>query len=1240
LGIFLLILALSCVAFGQGTTSRITGVVTDKTGAVIAGANVTATNEGTNASFKATSSATGVYVFDSLQVGKYTITAEFQGFKKYVSTGNVLEIGAPIAVHVTMEVGATGDVVEVQGGYELVQTDSSGNFGSIVDNKSMTSMPIVGIRGRNPLAFVTLVPGVDGGSYAQTGGGVTVHGSRDRAWNYTLDGIDVNESTSGGGNTTPTRANPDSISEFKLITGSFTSEYGRNSGGQVTMVTKSGTNRLHGTAFWFYQSPFLQANSSPIKSQQKIAGKPNQRAQFIQHIPGFSVGGPIKKDKTFFFANMQLLHARNSYLVTNNVYTQLARQGKFRYAVGGRNQPAGVSNASVDASGNPIVNVATYDMVANDPQHIGLDPAIQKYLGVTPLPNNFTVGDGLNTAGYTFVPQQLEKQVELTLKIDHTFSPSNAVFVRWYNGHQNTIGDTANSGLQTFPGLPNIVDTYRKPRNLAVNWRWSPTAKTTNEFVLGVNYFGYLFSNPDEANVANVPPFIFTNVTTPQSSWVNNNRFALTYQLVDNFTYARGSHTYKFGFNGRYLREIDQRGSVGTLNAEPQVYFATSDNPVDTKIFNLPATGSGGINSSSDLPRLQSTINDILGRIGQIQQGYVAMADLQTFKPARSYNNMDHRWPEYDFYGQDSWKIRRNLTLDYGVRWEIRLAPHLASFPDLVPNQSVLWGAVPSGNLQFVKGELYKSDWNNLGPSIGLAWDPFEDGKTSVRANYRVAFDRINPFSFSSSVFQGMPGLTYQMIDTTSGQAGMRAANWKIPPPPAGLTPMQLTTLPAYSTQTLTVSDPNLRTPKVYMWGLSVQREIFKNMVFSLTYNGRHGVGLYGGYDANMANYRTNGFLEAFKTVAAGGESAVFDQLFAKKTGKLATESGAAYARRSYASYLNGNQVYGLANLIANTTQGGVPLVVLDGLSPYFFKPYPQALGGMKVLDTMDYSVYHDLEAQIERRFTNGLSFQLSWTWQKSLDTRSYDPAFTTIATNTSAQSGTGTPYDFHSPHLNWGPSDFDRTHVLQANWVYELPFGKGKMFGSGVNRLVDEFIGGWEVAGNWIYETGRPINFLANGYTFGQTYAPASCTGKCDPYVGATYWDTNANQQFYLRMAPLTSSTTGLDANLCRQSADGSFALCTPKAGEFSNIGRNFFRQNIYTNTNATIAKTFKIREGHTLQARLEMQNVMNLQNFDTFGSQTITSSVFARQNQATDDIMSSSGSQRRMQLSLKYTF
>jgi hypothetical protein len=222
------------------------------------------------------------------------------------------------------------------------------------------------------------------------------------------------------------------------------------------------------------------------------------------------VGGPIFKNRTFSFVNMQFLHASQDFGVTNLVYTQSARNGQIRYVqqqgscVGSNdtscphNDNASASDAVVDASGNPLpgIPIGTYDVAANDPAHLGLDPSIQKFLSRTPLPNNYQIGDGLNTVGYNFRAPEQERQVDFTVRIDHNFNAKNSIFGRWAHGHQNTIGDIGNGGLQPFPGAPNVVDTFRQPRNLAIGWRYTPNSTMTNEVIVGMNRFIFNFAIP------------------------------------------------------------------------------------------------------------------------------------------------------------------------------------------------------------------------------------------------------------------------------------------------------------------------------------------------------------------------------------------------------------------------------------------------------------------------------------------------------------------------------------------------------------------------------------------------------------------------------------------------------------------------------------------------------------------------------------------------------------------------
>ena len=442
IGILALTLLACAFSLAQGTTSRVTGVVTDNSGAAVSGATVTLTDEGTNTSVTTQTSESGTYTFDLIQPGKYTIAVEKQGFKKFVSSGNTALINQPTTVNAALQIGDVSATVNVENAADVVQTSSSGNLGSTVEQRTLESLPIVGLRGRNPLDLLNFQPGVVTGG--NTGGAVNVNGSRDRAFNFTLDGIDINESTAGGSNFTPLRPNPDSVQEFQIVTSNFTAELGRNSGGQVTLVTRSGTNEFHGNVFEYYQTPRFNAESYPAG----IAKAPKD--QFVQHIFGGTFGGPLFnpgfgedtkpfhlfKDKAFFFVNLQMLRAYDTALVTRTVYTQTARTGLFRYVVGRANAPSGSSNAAVDASGNPVLpacsgTVTTLCLKTYNIAPFGLDPSLMSVINAEPLPNDFSFGDGLNTAGFDWASPQHEKQYDLSTKFDFKPNQKNAFYVRW-----------------------------------------------------------------------------------------------------------------------------------------------------------------------------------------------------------------------------------------------------------------------------------------------------------------------------------------------------------------------------------------------------------------------------------------------------------------------------------------------------------------------------------------------------------------------------------------------------------------------------------------------------------------------------------------------------------------------------------------------------------------------------------------------------------------------------------------
>ena len=1211
LAFLLVTFCLSAVASGQGTASRVTGTVLDEKGSVVPGALVTLTNEATQSALTTQTGESGTYVFDSIQAGKYTVSVEKQGFKKSVSVGNTANVNQPVTVDFTLEIGGLSETVQIVSSADTVQTSSSGNLGNHVEQRTLVTLPIVGNRGRNPLEFINFQPGVVTGS--NTGGGVHVHGARDRAFNFTLDGIDINETSAGGSNFTPIRTNPDSLTEFQVVTSNFTADLGRSSGAQVTLVTKSGSNDFHGSLFEFYQTPRFHANE-----YNNIINKA-QRPQFVQHIFGGSIGGPVYlprfgeggpalyngKNKTFFFTNLQLLRTSQAFFVNRTVYTQQARSGIFRYVQGGVNRNATQASPSVDANGNPLPNltIRSYNIFPN-PLGLGPDPTTAFIIGSTPLPNNFSVGDGLNVAGFSFVAPQTERQYDFTTKIDHYFNERHSMYVRWAHGSQNTLGDNVNGGLQKFPGFPNFVDTYRTPRNLAVNYRATLTPTVVNEFVTGFNRFTFSFNNPDPRE----NPAVILNVPNDPLNFeepVNNLRTITTWQFVDNLSVIRNAHAFKFGTNLRFQKHVDDRSSVAGGLTRARIQLNTSQNPVPTN-FGTGTTNTlvPGINAA-DRSRLDSVINDLLGRVGTINQAFVALDD-STFGPGRTRFNYEAHYPEYDFFGQDTWKISRNVTLDLGLRWEMRLSPRAPDNIVLRPEQRIALGEAPTNTVKFGEGKLYDDSLFQLAPSIGVAWDPTGNGKTSIRANYRIAYDRTNTFLFSSFIFQSAPGLTRLVTNNAFGNAGGLLRTGVPVLNSNDTTPLAFRQPPPFSTNTLNVVDPDLVYPRTHQYAVSFQHEIGGKNVLEVNYIGRQARNLFGGYDVNQVDIHNNGFLRDFDELRRTGNSENINRLLAGHSGlqipsgSTIRENGSQFLLRQTlagqvrlpdgtltSNLVAAGSVAQAAFIIAQSTQGtfmplavrGLPTLTVNGFSPFYFQPYPQFTGAVNVIDSTDRSRYNALEIQVSRRSSKGLAYQVSYTLAKSEDTRSFDPALTLLTRGgATGQSAANTPFDINNRDLNYARSDFDRRHALQGYVIYELPFGKGRRWGAGWDGVTEFLLGGFNISGVMRRYSGRPFTVFAGSNTLSQVvFTPASCN-DCSPNLGSTTLENGQNVFF---------------------TAEQRAKFFVPAAGEPSNVGRNFFTGPSLFNLDMTMGKRFRFDETRNLEFRVEAQNVTNTPSF-----------------------------------------
>ena len=684
------------------------------------------------------------------------------------------------------------------------------------------------------------------------------------------------------------------------------------------------------------------------------------------YLPRFGEGGPTTingKDRTFFFFNFQGQKQVSPFTRTRNVYTQQAKNGLFRYLVGGRNTAFGQQGATVDAQGNPLFPacggtvttncIATFDILAGDPRRLGADPNSRRVLDVIPFPNTFATGDGLNLAGFIYSGGREDNQQDYVFKIDHKFNDSNNMFVRYSWGAQDTVNDTTNTGEPRYPGLPPWVNTTRRPRNLALSYRKVITPTIVNEVVAGFNRYEFNFINP-EAGAAQYS-LVTINPSDPYDFSQGNLRRITTFQVVDNLSWNKGAHLFKAGVNFRYQQHKDERGSLGgtgfnsvvtvTLGTAATVNTACATGTFQTggtsgvnaggqELFCLPSTTSGSrlFINSNDLSRLQGTINDLLGRVTAIRQGFASSPDLNSYLPAGSLFLNDARYSEYDFYFQDTWKIRRNVTIDLGLRNEIKLSPS-AEGRLFTPNQLVTVGAPASTTLRWVPNELWENDYLNLSPSIGIAWDPWSDGKTSIRANYRLAYDRINSQVLTNSIYNTIPGIALGVNPTSiplTGGAGGTNLRLRdgIPSivPPAGTRPIDQTQPAAFGPGgSITVVDPDFQSPATNQWQFDIQRDIGRNIVVDVAYIGRRASHLFGAYNVNQTDIFRNGFLAGYNAVAAGGDSALMNQLFGPDTRKQANETVSQFLRRQFSTEFSRNSVAAIAADAAGRVQSGVP---------------------------------------------------------------------------------------------------------------------------------------------------------------------------------------------------------------------------------------------------------------------------------------------------------------------------
>jgi len=1198
----------SALSYSQTSSTALSGTVYDPSGAVVGGALVTAANDATGVTFKQTTNESGLYSLPSIAVGSYTLTVEIGGFKTTRLTGITLNVGTPVVQNITLQLGEAREAVTVEAAAVPITTTSA-TLGNIVERAAVVTLPL---NGRNPLNLIVIEPGVQQNS----GTTVTVNGMRGQSGNVTIDGIEANEAS----NPTPVnnvfRINPENVEEFKVTTSNPTPEEGRNAGLNVAIATKSGTNEYHLSMVDYFRNTVLNANEFYANAQ----GNPRTNIKSNQY--GFDLAGPVKKNKTFFYGAWQgqrvnlALAIDKAFGSIPTVYTPQALAGIYRYFVADPANPLVINGQKITANSPLLVKadgsladgvrncasatdlncVRSYDMYANDPLKIGGDPSVLKLLKSYPSPNTYTNGDGLNTAGYLWnTPYEVRGPRNL-LRVDHLLSSSNSLYLRvlWATEEQ-LKGDPLNNRPAIFPGFPPRGEVKRPAQNWALSLRTVISPTKVNELTLGFArfefYFTYIDSNPDPASL---PAYTFNNATVHYVNQPHTIRWLNTPQVIDNFSWIRGTHQLKFGGNVRFYQQNNQGGTAASQSLVPSISLSATQNPPGAA-FGLPAVASGstpGINSL-DSTRLQSTINDLLGIPATLKAAFLGNLNTDTFVPARSGNGYYSLWAtgerlqQYNLYGQDEWRARKNLTVNYGMRWEFNRPPTESSEPVFVPDKPIDGS---QGPVTFVRAKSWwrRSNATAFAPRVGISWSPFGD-KTVFQAGYGISFDPISTY-IAGGAANSLPGLAFTCTATTyasttpgCGSVPNVRLSQDFPstlPPPA-VKPSSFLSPPA---QLLGVApntyliDPDLRQATVHQWNLSVQRQLPGDMVLRVAYVANRGERLYSLLDANQISAAP--ILPQFLTMQGNLKAGCRPDGTGCPPGVTGQSIPLVTSGALTTSFVNSNTT--ITDLNQNAAGNFAGRVEQNTLAAHL-RPNPQ-FGSIMVTSNAADSVYHSMQATVRKRFGRGLLFNAAYTFSKVIDDYSTD--FGTTFTPTST-----TLLDSNNRRAERARANFDRKHLFVTSWIYEFPFGKGQRWMNTSSRLLNALAGGWSIQGFNTVQSGQPFNVTSGVKT--AVYSSSSTVNSRAVLVGNSLPDASLKTK-----AGVAGPVFFLD--------NSAFALAAPGS---IGMGRNMFTGPGYWDVDGSISKSFQFREKTKVTFRLEAFNALNHTNYRGLNNATVGS-------------------------------
>ena len=1189
--------------------ASLNGTVTDASGAAVAGAKVMVANKDTGLSRTALSNEAGLYSFVRLPVGRYQLDAEKQGFRPVKVDELPLGVGAQATLDLKLEVGTTTTAVNVTSELPIVETTRSSTATS-VNEKAVRDLPI---NGRNFLDFTLLTPGV---ARDPRGGDLSFGGQRGTANSLLIDGGDSNnlffgQSSGRAGVRNPYTFSQDAVQEFQVNTSSYAAEVGRAGGGVINVVTKSGTNALHGTGFWFFRDRVMNANTFFNNNAGVATPKLNR------NIFGGTLGGAIVKNRLFIFGNAE--GRRDSYeqSVLRTVPSNTLRQGITTY-VNRLSQTVQVSPQELTSRLNyaPGVNQAALDL-------------FKQY----PVPNDNTAGDGLNTSGHRFNAPLKNSFNTYILKLDYVVNAKNTVF-----GRGQLQKDTEN-GAPQMPGQAPAFRNLDNSKGLAFGWN-----STISNSLISTTRYGFTRQAVATAGQGTYAAVTFRTIDSFLSLDRPFVRASPTHNLTQDFTYLKGAHTFQFG--GSYRDYVNDRQSWANS------YFAVMGN--SSWMTSSGAILSAPFDTGSDAERIsagsRTAYNDavvaVLGLITQVtsRYNYLPQNGQVTALAPGAPNPRRFRGQESEMYFQDAWKIKRNLTFTAGVRYlywpaiyetnnvqtstNVRLSDW---FDRRVANANAGLGAqtgIDPISFQLASAQGGRPLYDNLknwSPRAALAYSPEADsglgklifggkGKSVIRAGWGLYYDVFGPGLirlFDASAL----GLSTS-LNNSSGRLALADAprftgllnvpqSIVSPPPPAAFPVTQ----PSNFAITNSLDD-RLKAPYTMRWNLSFQREMKGGWQLNVAYVASEARRSLTNEDlATPVNLRDPASGQTWNDAT----QALIRQLpLDNRRFPTRTVNAADISRVQPMAFWE-NMFPGLAGGGRSATQVAFANVAdfypdITGVSESFdrfadpsasrlgrYAIYSPQFSYLRALRSVGKSSYHSMQVGARKTFRSGDQMDFNWTWAHSLDLGS------TTENNDATRGVLLNPYNRRQ---SWASSDFDQRHIWNANYVYGLPIGKGRHYLGSIGRAADLVVGGWQLGGLFRATTGLPVG-VGHSRTWPTSY---NLTGYATT-VGTFVDGTNKNGPAPVDPRAGQKPNSGPNIFQDPRAAVQAFGFTLP--GEIGN--RNSVRGDGVFNLDMNLAKniTMPYKENHRMQLRWEVFNVSNTVRFDPLNINLALSAV-----------------------------